>query len=336
MEYRTQNDYMIRAGVPDDVPQIVSLFNEVYGESSHPCRHPDFVRASLQHDIWRVALAGSEIVACSAGMWHSWNQLYERGRSVTHPEFRTHGLGRRVLDAVLEAMWAQPRCDLVVGYPRSDVMTRLLFKEMSPPFIIVGHDGGMNVADGMREYHLIGMNVNPHHQPLRIIPPGPTCYSTTFIEGQLLPRLTFHTREEAYPPADIVGPSIASRAHSRSWSIGYQYDPGGESLQVTDLDGQMDDPERRLDALASCLEEAPEATHRWMYVLYDKTDFILGMQDLGFQVSAFLPGWFYTERARYDCVLLTQCISPEPPVAQGTQEFINLFDSTLNHQTTLA
>ncbi len=336
MEYRTHHDYIIRAGVPDDVPQIVSLFNEVYGDSSHPCRRPDFVLASVQQDIWRVALAGKKIVACTAGMWHGWNQIYERGRSVTHPEFRAHGLGREVLDAVLEAMWAHPQCDLVVGYPRSDIMTRLLFKETTPPFIIVGHDGGMNVADGVREYHLIGMNVNPNRQPLRIVPAGPTCYSSTFIEGQLLPRMTFLRQEGTYPKVDIVGPTPDCRIRSCTWSMGYQYDPDGQSLQITDLDGEMDEPERRLDALAACLQEAPEAMHRWMYVLYDKTEFILGMQDMGFQVSAFLPGWFYAERARYDCVLLTQCNSPEPPVAQGTQEFISLFDSTLNHQATFA
>ena len=335
MEYQLYDDYTIRAGVPDDVPQIVSLFNLVYGESSHPCRRPDFVLESLKHDIWRVALAGKEIVSCTAGMWHDWNQIYERGRSVTHPEFRAHGLGRQVLDAVLDAMWAHPRCDIAIGFPRSDIMTRLLFKETNPPFIIVGHDGGMNIADGIREYHLLGMSVNPYRRPLRITPLGPTCYSSTFIDGQLLPRLTFRTEEGSYPSADIVGPPATDRVHARSWSLGYQYDPDGQSLHITDLNGTDGDPEHRLDGLASCLREAPEAAHRWAFVLYDKTDLILGMQELGFQVSAFLPGWFYTERARYDCVMLTQCTSPEPPVAHGTQEFISLFDSTLNHQATV-
>ncbi len=29
MEYRSYHDYKIRAGTPDDVPQIVSLFNDI-------------------------------------------------------------------------------------------------------------------------------------------------------------------------------------------------------------------------------------------------------------------------------------------------------------------
>ncbi len=336
MEYRTHNDYTIRSGAPEDVPQIIALFNDVYGDSSHPCRHPDYVHASLQRDIWRVALDGPHIVSCTAGLWHDWNRMYERGRMVTHPEFRTHGIARQLMDAVLEAMWAQPQCDLVMGYPRSETITRLLFKEDNPPFIIIGHDGGMNIADGIREYHLLGMSVNPSRQPLRITALGPTCYSPTFIEGHLIPRLNFRTQEGVYPRVDIAGPPAACRAHAHAWSIGYLYDPDGQSLQITDLDGPTDDPDRRLDGLASCLQEAPDAVHRWACVLYDKTDLILGMQELGFQVTAFLPGWFYAEPARYDCVMLTQCMSSEPPIANGTQEFITLFDSSLNYQTTLA
>ena len=336
MKSQTYRNYTIRSGNLEDVPQIVSLFNHVYGQSSHPCCHQDYVRTSLQRDMWCVALAGKEIVACTAGMWHDWNRLYERGRSVTHPEFRAHGLGRQVMDAIQEAMWAQPHCDLAIGFSRNDAMTRLVLKETNPPFIIIGHDGGMNIANGVREYHLLGMSVNPNRRPLRITPLGPTYYSSTFIDGQLIPRLTFQIRQGVYPPIDIVGPATASRAHVRSWSIGYQYDPDGQSLQITDLGGPLDDPERRLDGLASCLQETPAAVHRWAFVLYDKTAFIHGMQALGFQVSAFLPGWFYAEGARYDCVMLTQCLSHEPPVARGIQEFINLFDNSLNPQTALA
>ena len=336
MEYQVYQDFMIRTCTLDDAHSIVSLFNRAYGESSHPCSDPDYVRTSLQRDIWYVAVAGQEVISCTAGVWRDWHRLYERGRSVTHPDFRKHGLGRRLMDAVLDAIWSRPEGDLVIGYPRNEAMTSLVLQETNPPFVLLGHDGGMNIARGKREYHLLGMSVNPHRQPLRMLPSGPTCYSSAFINGQLLPRLPFRIESGLYPDVDIVGPAATRRAHARSWSIGYHYEPEGQSLHIADLDGPTDDPGLRLDALAACLEETPEAAHRCAYVLYDKTEFILGMQALGFQVSAFLPGWFYAEGARYDCVMLTQCLSEEAPVARGTQEFINLFDSSFNYQTAAA
>lgn len=335
MPYQTRDDYIIRSAMPDDVPRISALFDLVYGESSHPCRHPDDVHRSLQHDIWRVALKDDHLVACMAGLWLDGYQVYERARGVTHPEFRAHGMARQLMDEVLQAMWVKPQCDLVIGCPRSDAITRIVIKETAPPFVIVGHDGGMNIANGTREFHLIGMSVNPYRQPLRIEAENPSGSPSAFVDEQVLTRLAFRTQRGVYPPTHVVGPATACRVHAQSWCMGYRYDPDCQSLQITNLEGPEDDANRQLAGLAACLLEAPTAMHRWAYVLSDKTDFIVGMQDLGFRVSAFLPGWFPTAQARYDCVLLTQCSSPEPPVAHGIQAWINRFDRHLNPDLTL-
>src|SRR5580765_2142970 len=96
----------------------------------------------------------------------AWNGIFESCRSVTHPEYRRHGLGGLLYQKILDQVSRRSDFTYVFGFPRTRGMLRLLCADVELPFVILGHDGAMNVANGNREYHLVGMTAN-RRDPIR-------------------------------------------------------------------------------------------------------------------------------------------------------------------------
>jgi GNAT superfamily N-acetyltransferase len=334
MSHQGTNPYTIRAAAPADAPQLAALFQEAYLDSSHPCQDLAFVSQSLggNRDFWLVALEGGAIVSCMAGVWHGWNRTYETCRSVTHPRHRTHGLGRRLYELCLAHLYDQGDCALTFGLPRTRAMYRLISEGLGSPFVLAGHDGGMNVANGRREYHLIGVTTNPVRIPHRAAPLADPLASSAFIETQILSRLTFITTARSYPEALIVGPRGTHHTAVGPWSIGFTYERASlaRSLHITRLSGPPGDTAGALEGVAAVLKAGPAAEHVYAYVLSDKGSFVGGMRELGFQVTAYLPGWYCRHDNRYDCLMLAKSTSPERPVAHETADLIEFFDRGLN------
>ncbi len=323
-------NYLIRAAGPDDAAGIAGLFQKAYGSSSHPCKDPDFIKSTIGSDVWRIAVDDGAVVACTAGTRHEWNQMYERVRAVTDPTYRARGLMRHLMDSVIENMVAQPDCDLILGVTRGRAIMRLVEKETHPPLVVTGHDGGMNVANGRREYHMIGFSVPPGRQPRRVMADCPLPYTSSLMTEPLFSRFDFATFKGPYPSFHIVGPRSPHHISVENWRLNYAYDSRGDSLHITGLSGPETDSKQALDGLASCLQVARETEHTVAYVLYDKADFIRGMYELGFRISAVLPGWYTDGTERYDCLMLTRCTSPVPPAANGLEDMIELFTAGLN------
>jgi hypothetical protein len=186
----------------------------------------------------------------------------------------------------------------------------------------------MNIANGLREYHLIGFTTNPTQSPQCATLLGNSSTSVGFIVMPILPELKVGTRCVRYPDVFIVGPTGTQCIHMGPWSISFNYD--ASSLHITDFSGPVEDLTSTLDGLATCLRALPDVEHIYAYVLSDKVQFVRGMRVLGFQATAYLPAWYCQDYDRYDCLMLTRCVSPEPPVAHGTRDWLELFNKGLN------
>ena len=261
MRTEAMDQYTIRLAEPDEASQIANLFREVYGNSSHPCQDAAVISQSIasKQDVWFVALAGKTVVSCTAGVWHSWNRLYEASRSVTHPAHQHRGLGGRLLKRCFAHLYEQNDCDLIFSVFRSSAMYRLVSESVEYPFVLTGHDGGMNIANGLREYHLIGFTTNPVRSPQCAALLGSS--SLHRLHRYAHPsRSTVGTRCVRYPDALIVGPTGTQCLCVGPWSISFNF--AASSLHITDFSGAVEDLTSALDGLATCLCALPDVEHR--------------------------------------------------------------------------
>jgi hypothetical protein len=108
-------------------------------------------------------------------------------------------------------------------------MYRLVSERVAPPFICIGHDGGLNIANGSREYHLATVaNLAPGF--IHVIPRNSQIAHAAFVRSAVLTPLSLSPVVGDYPPALVVGPSggataiVAFRTRARgrrfSWEGG--------------------------------------------------------------------------------------------------------------------
>jgi GNAT superfamily N-acetyltransferase len=169
----TTHAHTLRAARPHDAAQIANLFQLVYAESSHPCKSLEFVAHTLRRrraDVWHVSALCDRITACMGTLPHRWNRSWEIVRGVTHPEFRGSGLATELAQRAIDDAWASDDCDLVVVFPRSRTIYRILAEMVTPGFTLTGHDGGLNIAGGRREYHLVALSFARHKNLARVEP----------------------------------------------------------------------------------------------------------------------------------------------------------------------
>src|SRR5262249_56513209 len=81
----------------------------------------------------------------------------------------------------------------------------------SPP-IAVGHDGGINVANGTREYHLITIARNPRANPIRVAPRADAFPWLDSMRQPVLSSLGFASEPGEYPPAVVAGSRLRPEA----------------------------------------------------------------------------------------------------------------------------
>ena len=170
---RVGGDIEIRPAGVGDVEGLAGLFSAAYADSSHPCQDPSFVRSTIASPSfpWRVAAAGARIVAWSAVVEHAWNRTWEIGRGVTHPDYRNEGTGASLCQQCVSAACPAPTCDLGHGYPRNAIIAKIA-AQARPSLRFTGHDGGISVANGTREYHgvIVGRNPDARFPALRAGP----------------------------------------------------------------------------------------------------------------------------------------------------------------------
>jgi hypothetical protein len=327
-------DYVIRDAQVQDAEQLASFFRMAYGDSSHECKDPEHVRMTIERGTtsWFVAAQGDRILGCGAAVPHPWNRTWEPCRFFTLPDCRSRCLGIRLYRTAVEAAWRHPSCDLVFGSPRSYGVYLMARQSLDTPTVMVGHDGGMHVANGQREYHALVVSGHPDQVISRIVPPDSAIAEDPFIQEEILPHLSFTTEVGEYPAPYMVGPVSEQRADAGECTFFYEYDPASPSqaLQITNVAAPREDCGCVADALATFLAGFPEAEHVSACVLIDKEELIQRMRKMGFSITAYLPAWYACDGKRYDCVMLVKRGFTEEPAAHGTAEAIARFDRELN------
>jgi GNAT superfamily N-acetyltransferase len=327
-EAATPSGHEIRRARPADADQIAALFRLVYAASSHPCKNPDFVTATLEGarpDVWHVSASGGRISGCMGMLPHRWNRSWEIVRGVTHPEFRGSGIATELAQRAVDDAWVSGECDLLVGYPRNRTMNRILCEVMRPPFHAVGHDGGINIADDRREYHLVIVSFAGRQRFERVSPPA----VTTFIEDAVLGPLGFTAAPGLYPPLFIAG---EYPHHPDYGPFTFNYHPycPSDSLELTAYTGVKRDPAGIASDLLMTIESFGYARHVRLAVLADKIEFQQALRAAGFGMTAYLPAWHLQNGVRYDCVLMTRRTTADEPASHDTRDLIDAFNRGYN------
>ena len=335
----TNRNHEIRRARAEDAGQIAALFQLVYEASSHPCKREEFVAQTLDRgrpDVWHVSECGSRITGCMGMLPHRWNRSWELVRGVTHPDFRGGGLATELAQRLVDEAWASDECDLVVSFPRSLTVCRILSDGVQPEFRIVGHDGGINIAGARREYHLVAIAFNARNRFERISPDGGSPEMAPFVRDAVLAPLGLSACPGAYPPLLIAG---EYPRHPDYGPFTFSYHPfcPSDSLEITAYTGPKAHEAAIAADLLSTLESFAYVRHVRLAVLADKTGFQAILRSAGFGVTAYLPAWHLQNGVRYDCVLMTRRTTSDEPGDHGTRDVIDRFNvgySDCIHSTT--
>lgn len=322
----TDSRHGIRRARHQDAASIATLFACAYEASSHPCKSADFVATTLhgRADVWYVSELGDRITGCMGMLPHRWNRVWEVGRAVTHPDFRGGGIATELAQRALDDAWWAGECDLVVGFPRSRTMYRLA-QVLTPPFRAVGHDGGINVAGGRREYHLVAVSFAVRKRFDRIRPASESRPGMAFVRDTVLTPFGLSGSPGSYPPLLISGDCPR---HPDDGPFTFNYDPycPSDSLEITAYAGPKHDHAGIAADLLTMLESFGNVRHARLAVLADKVEFQRMLQFAGFGITAYLPAWHLQNGARYDCVLMTRRTTDDEPVDHGNRDLIDSFN----------
>jgi hypothetical protein len=322
--------FVLRGAVPTEADQIASLFRMAYRESSHPCKETHYIESTFQTgcDSWYVAVKDDQVLGCTASRLQQWNGAYEMCRSITLPEYRGYGLGTRLYAKSLEESCRRQDCDLTVGFPRTYAMYRLMTKDIRPAFVLVGHDGAMNIANGHREYHLLGLTSNGREPLRRVVPFNSALATSRFVQEEIVEPLGVESHLGDYPSAYVVGSGAGKAVRAGKATFRVEYDPSSPSqaLEITGIAGPRLSSTEVSGAFSELLQTYRDARHVSAYVLVDKERLIRDLAPLGFAITAYLPAWHKVRGKRYDAVLLCRRTCAESPAMHETQEIIGKFD----------
>jgi len=326
----------VRLARRSDARAIAALFQRAYEHSSHECKEVDHVRRTLAGDdhVWIVCQEGDEIVAVTCCRRIDWNRSYETCYSITEPRYRGQGLAKRLYLTALELAQERRDCEIVVGYPRNRTMAQLTTSGIASPPIAVGYDGGINVANGAREYHLITMARNPRANPIRVAPRADAFHWLDSVRQPVLSSLGFASELGEYPPVVVAGSGLGHEATIDDHRFSYLHDPASpsEAVHVTGLSRRGSfamSPERAFARFVSRFASMP---YICVQILVDKRAVIERLQEIGFQITAYLPAWYEERGRRFDCAMLVKSRFSAPPLCHGLETVIDRFRGTFEQR----
>ena len=326
----------IRRAGPADAASIEALFKTVYHSGSHPFQSLEDVSRFLEdsRNVQVVAEHRRRIVASMAMTYNPWNDSYELGRAITHPDYRSQGLAALLMQPAVDLVARYGLGGVYFGFPRVKRILDLC-ATLTPPMIAVGHDAGRHVANGLRETHAIVYGIPPHADFRHIAPTtaseGADCFATRVCSTLGLTR-----SRGAYPLECFVGDARqGTTAFEDLLIIDDRAAPNGAVEIVADTFNRREafDPGRqvqRLIAAGNGLE------HLTLTVLADKVDLIDELTRYGLRVTGYLPAWYLSGRCRYDCLQMSWHAFSERPRTGGLEDTLSSIDSELPTLTRIA
>ncbi len=328
----TRNDRapLIRRADLKDAVQIADLFQVVYRNSSHPFQTLEDVRRFLSDSLNFQIVAEDEgrIVASMAMTYYAWNDAYELGRALTHPDYRCHGLAAFLAQKVVNQVCDRALGSVFFGFPRVRRIVELC-AALSPPMIVVGHDAGQNVADGSRETHLIICAIPRHSRFIHVSPPLAEVERSPFVQEHIYGPLGLRRAPGHYPPLCFVGTVQNNSVEVGQFLLGYDRGSPSQALQILNDRSGPRVPVEVCRELELVLRAFPEVQHVTATILADKIDLIHQLCDTDFEIVAYLPAWYKLGCSRYDCVQLARRTYAVQPIVQGFDDILDNVEAEL-------
>lgn len=317
---RVADAVRVRPAKAADAEAIALLFQEAYGLSSHVCQKAENVRDSMKRgDLWFVAFVGETLGACTALLRIPWLDAYEWGRAVTRASLRQSGVGSTLHDEVGALITSVCDTALILGHPRNVPCLTLVTRAIAPsPSAVVGTDGGLNVANGVREHHLVWMARGP--RPVRRVRPPVAPEDDPVLARNVIAALELEGVEGTYPDLLMIGPRTGSshRVGRTTFWVEHDLDSPGRSVTITGAQPDGD--------VASCLADLeellalfPAALHVGVTILAHQREAMGKLRAAGFRTAAYLPALYPQDGRRYDALTMCRTSFAEPPVYIGTE-----------------
>lgn len=325
----------LRAGTLEDVTRLAELFTITYGQTTHPCQAPDYIDQAMRsgQQRWFVVELGAKIVGCSCVARRAWNQSWEVCHGVVHPEARRTGVISSLIRLSLEEHCPQA---LELGfYITRNLASHSVMKHIKPA-VLVGHDGGPDTVDGLREYHLTALHPPTCDGFVHAAPWYANTAGAEFISHFLYESLQLEPVQDNYPATCLSGPPGAEQTgHLR-----YTHDAAGNALTLSGESQCALTEQAVIAELSALLEQWKHAEYISVPILADKLELLSYLISLGFSITAYLPAWHLHQGARFDCILLVLNNFSPAPRSHGFDDEVVFFDQAYarlaDHLCTLA
>ena len=316
-------DLTIRGASFGDAERLAELFQLVYRNSSHPFQSVRDIEAFLDNPLnyEMVGEVNGQIVVSMAMTHSAWNDSYELGRALTDPAFRNHGFAGLLMHRVVREVCDQEKGQVFVGYPRVRRIVELC-EVLTPPMIVTGHDGGRNVANGIREMHLIVYAVPSHGKFVHVAPPEQIA-QTRFVRHEVYRKLGLKGLPGQHPKAAFIGAPTSRSFEVGDFLVAYEPDSAHRAMEILAHGTPATDPLDVCGELDALFRKFPDIRHVTATVLADKIDLLRALRDYGFEVVAYRPAWYPDGECRYDCVEIAKRVYPERPLVQRFEDILD-------------
>ncbi|HTT39130.1 MAG TPA: GNAT family N-acetyltransferase [Burkholderiales bacterium] len=315
---------LARRSGPADASAIAELFQSTYQCSSHPFQTVADVERFLadERNFQILTEEGGRIVASMAMAYNDWNDSYELGRAITHPDYRRQGLAALLMQRVVDWVCDQGLGQVFFGFPRARRIVELC-AAIHPRMIVVGHDAGRNVANASRETHLIVFSIPPHSSFAHVKPAVCDTAQAQFVDAHIYRPLGLRPAPGAYPLRRFAGVPRDGSFERNGFVL--DYDPAGANgaLEVLAHDDTSSGAPRLCRDLSGVLQSLPGVQHATVTILADKVDVMRHLGALGFEMTAYLPAWLKENAYRYDCVQMTRAAYASRPAARGYEPLVD-------------
>ncbi|MBI6952055.1 GNAT family N-acetyltransferase [Pseudomonas sp. CCOS 191] len=315
-----------RPANPADIEALAALFQQVYGQTTHPCQSSSYIRYSMSsgQQQWFVAEAEGNLVGCCCIARRPWNQSWEVCHGVIHPDARRTGAISSLVRLGFETHRPAP---MELGfYITRNIASHGVMKKIRPA-VLVGHDGGPDKVDGLREYHLTAIHPVPQARFAHVAPWYVTTRAADYIRRLLYPALQLAVAPGSYPDTYLSGP-IGAERHGQ---LSYSHDPQAAALMLSGQCGRYASTHAVLTELGALLRQYSQAEYVGLVILADKLELLASLRRLGFAITAYLPAWHLENGSRYDCIQLVFQDFAVAPRSHGFDDDIARFDLAYAH-----
>ena len=318
------NNLILRRAGPADARPLAELFQLATPQSPHPLQTRHDVACFLEdpRNFQIVAEQGGRLVSSIAMMYHPWNDAYELGCVLTHPDSRRRGLAPRLRQRVVDCVRAEALGEVFFRSRRARGPIDLC-SPIDPPMVATGHAAGRSPANGPPATQLAIFSIPSHARFVHVTPPVADGTTGAFLRERIYRQLGLPLAPGEYPPDSVVG---APSDWSLEWgNLVVDYNPNSprRTLEILAIRAGSSISEHFSGDLDQILRAIPGVEHITVTVLADKIELLRYLSHCGFELAAYLPAWYKGGAFRYDCVQLTKRRHAQVPMTRECGDILS-------------